>query len=271
MTVSSMGDRSIDYVPCRYNGSRLYFRGPSKALRGSYIACLGGCDVYGRYVDQPLSDILNGLVAPSVINLGVENAGVDAYLNDAGALSTAAGASVAIIQMSGCHNTSNRFYTVHPRRNDRFLKASSRLRALYPEMDFTEVHFTRHLLGRLEEICAERFLEIVDEAQRAWRSRMVQLMRHLSGKTVLLWFAPRPLAEDSCGMEEVDPFLTSSLVGTLQPHADRMVSVVPETWGVCEAGTSPADLQSARLAQLPGTGAHQRVAEVLAKEIAALV
>lgn len=218
-----------------------------------------------------MSEILNGLVDDSVVNLGVENAGVDAYLNDAGALNTAAQASVAIVQMSGCHNTSNRFYSVHPRRNDRFLKASSGLRALYPEMDFTEVHFTRHLLSRLHGICAERFGEVVEEAQRAWRSRMVNLMRQLAGRKVLLWFAPRSLSGATCDLEESDPFVTLPLVQTLQPHADSMVYVSPDQWGIKQHADTLPDLDAARLARLPGVAAHQRVAETLAEEIKAFL
>ena len=131
------------------------------------------------------------------VNLGVENAGLDAYLNDAGALSTAANAQLAIIQVSCSYNCSNRFYTVHPRRNDRFLKASSALKSLYPEMDFTEIHFTRHLLARLQSISPERFESVAQEACMAWQSRMRHLIGQMNGKVILLWFDPAPLDKGS--------------------------------------------------------------------------
>ena len=112
MTVSIVRDRAIDYAPCRYNGSRIWFRGPRKSLRAPYLACLGGADVYGRYLNLPFSELMTERINRPVVNLGVENAGLDAFLNDPGCLNTAAGAKVVLIQLTGSQNTSNRYYTV---------------------------------------------------------------------------------------------------------------------------------------------------------------
>ena len=70
---------------------------------------------------------------------------------------------------------------MHPRRNDRFLRASERLQSLYPEVDFTEFHFNRHLLGRLQELSEERFAEIAGELRQAWLARMKHLLTLLRG------------------------------------------------------------------------------------------
>ncbi len=57
---------------------------------------------------------------------------------------------MTVIQVMGAHNMSNRFYAVHPRRNDRFLRASlGCCKTIYPEVDFTEFNFTRHMLTAL--------------------------------------------------------------------------------------------------------------------------
>ncbi|MFP7674354.1 DUF6473 family protein [Marivita sp. S0852] len=271
MHISSIGDRSIDYAPCRYNGSRLWFRGPRKALRGPYVACLGGCEMYGRYVAEPLSDVLDARVGPSVVNLGVENAGVDAYLNDPGALCTAASAAITVLQLSGCHNTSNRYYSVHPRRNDRFLKASPDLTTLYPEMDFTEVHFTRHMLTRLQEICPARYDKIIAEARRAWHARIVSLIRQLNGKKILLWFAPQDLTDTIRSADHVDPFLSRTLVHDLHTLADGLVEVVPERWALAETDGDICELEAARMERLPGPQAHQTAADALANRIKSLL
>jgi hypothetical protein len=57
----------------------------------------------------------------------------------------------------GAQNLSNRLYTVHPRRNDRFLRASGILRTIYRDVDFTEFHFTRHMLDHLRCLSEDRF------------------------------------------------------------------------------------------------------------------
>ena len=82
-------------------------------------------------------------------------------------LSACANAQVTVIQILGAHNMSNRFYTVHPRRNDRFLRASPMLRGIYHDVDFTEFNFTRHMLSRLREISEERFALVVEELKTA--------------------------------------------------------------------------------------------------------
>jgi len=85
----------------------------------------------------------------SVVNLGVLNAGLDVLSSDPAIVAALGQAEAAVLQITSAHNMTNRFYKVHPRRNDRFLKASSVLRTIYPEVDFTEFHFTRHLLSHL--------------------------------------------------------------------------------------------------------------------------
>jgi hypothetical protein len=64
---------------------------------------------------------------------------------------------VTVVQVLAVQNLSNPYYTVHPRRNDRFLRASARLQNLYQDVDFTEFHFTRHMLQTLQMVSAPRF------------------------------------------------------------------------------------------------------------------
>ena len=149
MSVHGGGQRALEYYPCRYGTSRILFRGPRRLLDGSYVAFLGSTETYGRFVEAPYPALLEDRLAVSCVNFGVVNAGVDLYLNDPGVMGLAAGAGAKVVQVMGAQNLSNRYYSVHPRRNDRFLRASDRLEALYPEVDFTEFHFVRHLLGKL--------------------------------------------------------------------------------------------------------------------------
>lgn len=267
MDISSTRNQVIDYAPCRYGGSRLWFRGPRRSLRSSYVACLGGCGVYGRYVARPWTQILESRIGNTVVNLGVENAGIDAYLNDPGALATAANARVAVIQLTGTHNTSNRFYATHPRRNDRFLKASQALTSLYPEMDFTEVHFTRHLLARLHTICPERFEMVAKEVQTAWQSRMRSLVAQMDGEVVLLWFSSKPLSRSSNEGRSDDLFFNREMVDGLAPHVRGLIEVVPKMWRATDEFLLVPPLEVSRAAHLPGATAHEEVAEALAQAI----
>lgn len=267
MDVSSVHDQAIDYAPCRYGGSRLWFRGPRRSVRSSYVACLGGCGVYGRYVSRPWPQKLEALTGRAVVNLGVENAGIDAYLNDPGALATAASANVVVIQLTGVHNTSNRYYSTHPRRNDRFLRAAPALISLYPEMDFTEVHFTRHLLKRLQLLCRDRFSLVAKEVQTAWQARMRTLVSQMNGEVFLLWFASKAFTDGGEDADAEEPFLTRGLVSPLIPLVRQKIEVVPSIWRGTDEIMEVPPLEQHRAAHLPGAEAHHEVSEAVARAI----
>lgn len=269
MNISSARDQEIDYAPCRYNGSRLWFRGPRRSLRLPYIACLGGSGVYGRYIAAPWPVTLEQRIGRPVVNLGVENAGIDAYLNDPGALLTACHAETVVIQLTCMHNTSNRYYSVHPRRNDRFLKASDGLKTLYPEMDFTEVHFTRHLLARLEAICSGRFALVAAEARHAWLARMRTLVEQMNGEVFLLWFAQSELSDTPDRPTGEEPFLTRKAIAALEPHIRALIEVVPPEWRSRADDACVPAMELARAEHLPGPFAHDAVSAAVAEALGA--
>ena len=93
----------------------------------------------------------SGPMLESALVAGICSAGVDVFCADETVLSACNDARAVVFQVMGAHNLSNRYYTVHPRRNDRFLKASALMRNQFPEIDFTEFHFTRHLLTALRK------------------------------------------------------------------------------------------------------------------------
>jgi hypothetical protein len=227
--------------------------------------------MYGRYLVDPFPALLEDRIATSVVNLAVENAGIDAYLNDPGVLSAAANARLVVVQLSCSQNTSNRYYSVHPRRNDRFLKASPVLQSLYPEMDFTEVHFTRHLLARLRGICPDRFKEIAEEVRTAWLWRMRRLVGQLKGDVVLVWFAPVPLADIRFSAPSGDIFLDRPTIEALRPHVRRIVELVLRDWNGDRSEMHIPELESARAVHLPGPRAHRHAAEAIALAVRPLL
>lgn len=191
MAFHSLGQFGPVYETCRYGGSKLSFRGPRRDLRTDYIAFIGGTETYGKFVETPFPQILEAETGLTCVNLGWPNAGIDVLLNDPGPARIAAGAQLCVLQVPCAANLSNRFYRVHARRNDRFLEASEALRRLFPEVDFTEFSFTRHMLIRLRALSPERFALVQEELAAVWVAGMQRLVGAIGGSVVLFWFSDR--------------------------------------------------------------------------------
>lgn len=274
MKHEALESAEISYVPCRYGNSRLFFRGPKKSLEGKYITFIGGTETYGKFIPRPFPELVEEAVGRTCVNFGAVNASIDAFLQETVVQSAAQNAMLNVVQVMGAHNMSNRFYTVHPRRNDRFVRASSVLRAIYPEVDFTEVCFTRHLLTHLYKVSPERFEIIREEVQQAWRARMRGFLQDIGRHTLLLWFSEN-LPTDAHWADRKDPlaadplFITRSMLDELQPIVRGVVMVQPSARAKAE-GTSdmvyPSGQTVAAEAML-GVAAHQEAADALARSI----
>jgi len=136
--------------------------------------------------------VLDRMLAPSA-----QVEGVDFHLGDPALRAAAASACGYALVLPPLGNLTNRFYAVHPRRNDRFIAARAPLRALFPEVDFTHFAFTGHALGTLAATCPERFIEVRHALSSAWLHRMEALLRVLPERGALIelpapgWL-PRP-------------------------------------------------------------------------------
>lgn len=275
MAYEFLGDGALDYFPCRYGRSRVVFRGPRRDLSSGYAAALGGTETYGRFVPAPYPALLDAALGLPLINLGNNNAGLDLYLNDPEVMAAIGGARIAVVQVLGAANLSNRFYRVHPRRNDRFVAGSAALRNLYREADLTEFHFTRHLLLGLHRICPDRFDLLVAELRATWVERMRALMRSIPGRKILLWLGAAPPADPRAPVTLwQDPMLvTQQMLDAVQPLADAYLQLAPSAKAL-SAGTrgmafSPMDEPAARL--LPGPEVHKEIAGELEPLIRALL
>ncbi|HHX89977.1 MAG TPA: hypothetical protein GX700_09455 [Paracoccus sp.] len=112
--------------------------------------------------------------------------GVDCRLNDPALIEAAGAARAFVMLLPPLGNLGNPFYSVHPRRNDRFLAARPKLKALFPEVDFTEFDFTGHMLSTLATTCPHRFAELRRLLRHVWRIRLEGLLAHLPGNGVLV-------------------------------------------------------------------------------------
>lgn len=266
MAYEHPGAGALDYLPCRYGQSKLLFRGPQRSLEGTFCAFLGGTETYGKFVERPFPALLESDMGVPMVNLGYQNAGVDLYLNEPVLLEACAQAKVTVIQLPGAQNMTNRYYSVHPRRNDRFLHAAQILQTVYREVDFTDFHFTRHMLKTLKTLSPEKYVLVERELREAWVARMRQLLQQIEGPTVLLWLGncqAEGTAQDSLGPDPL--FLDRHMVEAITPFATELIEVNPSASARAfgTIGMACAEMELPAAAHLPGPMIHAEVAAAL--------
>ena len=229
MSFEHPGGESLNHEVCRYGTSRLLVRGPRVRPAPPYTVFVGGTETFGRFVARPFPARLGAELRLKAVNLGCINAGLDAFAEDKALLALIAGAETTVVQVLGAANLSNEFYSVHPRRNDRFIAATPALRALYPEVDFTQFSFTRHLLSTLEARCPARFATLAGALKDRWRVQMHRLLAEAGGRRVLLWIAPAPPPARAASVAEApDPLLVDrGMIAEFGARADEIVQVIP--------------------------------------------
>ncbi|MDO8985618.1 DUF6473 family protein [Cypionkella sp.] len=261
------GEGSLDYFPCRYGSSRVLFRGPKRDIERAYVAILGGTETYGKFVPLPFPDLIERELGLPVANLGCMNAGPDVFINEVAVTEIAAQASVTVVQLLGAQNLSNRYYAVHPRRNDRFLGATPLLRAIFPRVDFTEFNFTRHMLMSLQEASADRFEVVAEELRAAWVTRMKLLLSRLGRRVILLWVSdqtptsPTRRVDLSRNPLLIDREMITAIRAPLAAYVQVVISHAALSQGV--DGMAFAPMEAPAAAGLPGPAAHREVADLL--------
>ena len=222
----------LSYSPCRYGASRMLFRGPRKRLDQPYLAFVGGTETYGKFIEKPFPVLVEKAMRQTCVNFGCVNGGIDAFVNDGTVMDICGKADLTVVQVMGANLLSNRFFSVHPRRNDRFLRASTVLQAIYHDVDFSEFSFTRHMLSALHSKSIERFETVVSELREAWLARMRRLLDQIGENVVLLWFSEyAPTNEpwdDLPHQMQVDPlFITKDMIDQLRPLVRGLVVAQP--------------------------------------------
>ncbi len=275
MAYAFQGAGALDYFPCQYGGSRLTFRGPRRDTGQDYVAVLGGSETYGRFVPTPYPDLLQEWLGLPVVNLGCPNAGAGVFAQDPGVMATANRARAVIVQVLGAQNLSNRFYAVHPRRNDRFIGATSALRALYRNTDFTDFSFTRHLLEALQRAGRERFELVARELREVWVERMQDLLATISVPVVLVWIGdqPPPVRQTRADLTAepmlVDADMIAAIRSKIAGYVEVVLSPLAQAKGVEGMAFAPLEAPLARA--MPGPVAHREVAAGLAPVLDALM
>ncbi|KMW60345.1 hypothetical protein AIOL_000498 [Candidatus Rhodobacter oscarellae] len=228
MTFEPRPNRSIDYHPCRYGASKILFRSPARRIRGDYVAFIGGTETFGRFVETPFPELVENATGVPSINLGCLRAGIDAFNTSPGLIDICSMAKVTVVQILGAASMSNRFFTVDPRHNERFMRASKLFKEIYPEVDFSEFDRTDHMLTALAQIGRDRLHLVRQEMQCAWVARMRTLLDQIDGKKVLLWLADHaPYSNETGGTICREPlFVDRAMLNAVAGHADALVEVV---------------------------------------------
>jgi hypothetical protein len=241
-------------------------RWPTPGPDTCYLAILGGSATLGKSVAQPYPALVAAAMGRPVLNLGTLNGGPDAYLSDPEGLHLISRADAAVVQLTGAETLSNPYYSVHSRRNDRFLAATADLRALFPEVDFTEIHFARHLLQVLARTDPDRFAIVVAALQETWVTRMQSLLVHLPLRRRLLWLADAPPPESAVTFGPDPLFVDTGMLERLRPLAGEVILAVPSP---AARAADAADDPMGEGSGLPGPAAHRDIAALLAPLIAA--
>lgn len=264
MSFEKSASAGLNYYPCHYGKSRLVCRGPARSVPEPYVACLGSTETFGKFLEAPWPTLLERRLKMPCLNLGGVNAGVDSYLSDLDLQKIAQKAAHIVVQVMGAQNLCNAYYSVHPRRNDRFLDATDALRQLYPEVDFMEYHFTRHLLQALRAISRKRFEAVVIELKAQWVRTMRDLLAALDRPVTLVWFAGHLPADPGDTRMRRDPlFVDRDMLGALD--ARDVVYARPSADAILDglAGLKFTPLERSMAEELLGPRAHVEAARAL--------
>lgn len=250
---------ALRLTPCSYGLSKVPFRGPMRPTDGRYIAFLGGSETFAKFVAQPFPDLIETALGEVCVNLGCQSAGPDVFLQDTAVQSLCHDAAATVIQILGTVNQSNPFYKVHPRRNDRFIAPTEKLVALYPEIDFTEIAFTGHLIAQLRGVCDDRFGLVREQLEQTWLRRMKALIGKANGPVILLWLAaykPQQIAQDG------EPaFVTRGMLNQLRPYVADLVEVQAEVDNTEGMNFAPLEELTAR--ESIGPNGHIDIAKAM--------
>ncbi|WP_319546491.1 DUF6473 family protein [Ruegeria conchae] len=259
-------DGSVE-TTCTYGASKLLYRGPQRALERPYVACFGGEETFGRFVEAPYPSILEHRLQRRCLNFGSLFCGLESLTRDSGLLELANQSELCVLQLPGLLGQTNRFYRVHPRRNDRFVAPTSELVGLYPEIDFTDVHFVRHLLSRLKAHTDARFEMIEQELRKGWVERLGTFLSKVKPPVMLLELKADHYALGSVSDDPVT--LDTSSVEVLVPQSAGLITLHVQVSGASDEledmlfGT----LQQPIAEHMIGPATHRRIADALTRAI----
>lgn len=221
----------IDYDTYVWGRLSQTYRGPRPDLTRPYVACLGGAQTFGRYVDRPFPALLEAALGRTVANFGAPNAGPGFFLRDSEVIEAASRAELCVIQVMSARSLSNRLFQVKLSRNAQIEAVSKALQDLFPHVDFETFTYAHNMLNQIADEDPEKFLAVETELKTAWVARMRILIQSIRTRRILFWFSERrpedAPAPNGDGPALVYPqFVDRSMLDAVAPLCDGLVECV---------------------------------------------
>jgi hypothetical protein len=133
------------------------------------------------------------------------------------------------MQIMGAEAMSNRLYRVDPKNNQRFIRASKYLKALYPELNYSQFSTVYELLTALAQSSKEKLFFVRQELHLAWVARMKTLIRSVRSPVLLLWISDHdPFFSDTGGTVFRDPLFVDRAM--IEEIRREVIDIVEFTW-----------------------------------------
>ncbi len=268
--VSALDRKEFSFPTQRIGGARLPIRPLPKALQRDYVVFLGSDDTYGCHLSYPFTDLIEDATGIQTVNLGCVGARIDAFQQNEGILEMCRGARLVFIEALGAEAMSNRLYRVDVRNNQRLIRVTKYLKALYEGVDFSGIETVGELLTMLAQLSEEKLYFVRLELHMAWVARMKRLIKQIGVPVILLWLADHdPFYAATGGTIFRDPlFVDRTMLEALRQEVVDIIEITAskdEVFSACADTEEPTSMPIGSL----GPGYHERVAAELSPVISA--
>lgn len=206
---------------------RFLFRGPKPkhVEEGEYVACLGGAQTFGRFVENPYPSLLQAATGVDFLNLGIGDGKPAFYLHAKGLLEYLNRARAVVVQVFSARAVANSRFQPADIDNS-FLKdktAGQDAKSVFAD------HAYSALLKQLDKPSVRR---IVAETRRNYLSQMQDLLSLIKPPKILFWFSVRDpdytesLDSAASLLGEYPHFVNRDMLEQLKPFADEFVACV---------------------------------------------
>lgn len=210
----------------------VYFRGPAplNLAEGGYIACIGGSQTLGRFVERPYPRLVAEALGMQALNLGHGGGKPQYFLQSPGVLEHVNKASFAIVQIMTARGVASSAFEpadIHSAMmwDKRPGGASGKV--------FADVAYRR----LVAEESPDRVAAVLAEIRSSWLREMGALLQAILVPKILLWFSTRD-PDSNAGFRDpkatqpnfpwfVYPhFVNRSMVNVLRPMVSGYVEYV---------------------------------------------
>jgi hypothetical protein len=179
----------IDYQMFDFRGGGRFFRGPPKdgadqpnasAEKGS-IAILGAAQIFGRFCEHPVSELIEEQTGTRVYNLGVSGGSPGYFLNAQPVIEFLANCRVVILQFLSARSVDNFLFSCSNDLPNRLTRLS----------DGETMFANDAYKWALANVSAQDLDRAVRETRKRYVQQMCELISMIPTKVHLLWFADR--------------------------------------------------------------------------------